>query len=103
MFTNPQKLNCSDTLELRREAGRWLKDRREALNLSQRQLAEMVGTDYYTFVSQIENGRGRIPPDRYRIWAGALGLSPKELVLALLPFYDPLTFDILFGSGSEDE
>lgn len=103
MFTNPQKLNSSDTLELRREAGRWLKDRREALNLSQRQLAEMVETDYYTFVSQIENGRGRIPPDRYRIWAGALGLSPKKLVLALLPFYDPLTFEILFGSGSEDE
>ena len=43
MYTNPQKRALSETAELRKEAGRWLKDRREARGLSQRQLAELVG------------------------------------------------------------
>ena len=98
MYTNPQKLGTADTLELRREAGRWLKQRRESVGLSQRQLADLVGTDYYTFVSQLETGRGRIPPDKYSVWAKALELDTREFVLVLLPFYDPITFDILFGN-----
>lgn len=102
MYTNPQKRNANDTLELRREAGRWLKDCREACGLSQRQLAEKVGTEYYTFISQLETGRGRIPPDKYVVWAKALGLSPREFVLTLLPFYDPVTYDILFSEQSDD-
>jgi len=38
MYSNPQRRNASDVLELRKVAGRWLKDRREACGLSQRQL-----------------------------------------------------------------
>lgn len=96
---NTQKLNTSDSAELRREAGRWLKERREAQGLSQRQLAELVDTDYYTFISQLETGRGRIPPDKYRIWAKSLGMNPRDFVLALLPFYDPILYEILFVEG----
>ncbi len=92
-----------NTLGLRREAGRWLKQRREAVGLSQRQLAELVGTEYYTFISQLETGRGRIPPDKYSVWAKALGMSVREFVLALLPYYDPVTFEILFGAEREWE
>ena len=99
MYTNPQKYNASDTLELRREAGRWLKARREAQGLSQRQLADLLGTEYYTFVSQLETGRGRIPPDRYRIWAKSLGMDTRDFVLAVLPFYDPVTYGILFSES----
>ena len=86
----------SDTLELRREAGRWLKERREQSGLSQRQLAEKVGTEYYTFISQLETGRGRVPSDKYRIGADALQMSPRDFVLALLPYYDPHTYEVLF-------
>ena len=96
MYTNRQKHAISETVELRKEAGRWLKDRREARGLSQRQLAEMVGVDYYTFISQLETGRGRIPPDKFRTWAQALGMDARDFVLALLPFYDPTTYSILF-------
>jgi len=102
MYTNPQKRGSFDTVELRREAGRWLKDRREARGISQRQLAELVGTDYYTFISQLETGRGRIPPDKYWTWAEALGVDTRELVLALLPFYDPITYNILFSGTHSD-
>jgi transcriptional regulator with XRE-family HTH domain len=105
MYTNPQKLSSDGVAELRKEAGRWLKGLREARGLSQRNLADKVGAEYYTFISQIEAGRGRIPPDRYLDWARALGTDPREFVQTLLRHYDPVTYSILFpapqNSGSE--
>jgi transcriptional regulator with XRE-family HTH domain len=98
MYTNPQRYDTAGTLELRKEAGRWLKERREACGLSQRQLASKVGAPHYTFVSQLETGRGRVPQDKYRVWAEALGLDARAFVLALLPYYDPVTYEILFPS-----
>jgi transcriptional regulator with XRE-family HTH domain len=103
VYTNPKKRNANDTLELRREAGRWLKNRRELCGLSQTKLAERVGADPYTIISQIETGRGRVPPDKYRVWAQALNMSPRVFALSLLPFYDPVTYEILFGQESIDE
>ena len=96
MYGNPQRLAAAQVQELRREGGRWLKVRRENVGLSQRQLAELVGAEYYTFISQLETGRGRIPPDRYRLWAQALRMTPKEFVRNILRFYDPVTYGILF-------
>src|SRR5579872_5030608 len=97
MYSNPQKLSESGVLELRQQAGRWLKDLREARGLSQRSLANRVDAEYYTFISQIEAGRGRIPPDRYVAWAAALGVEPKTFVQTLLRYYDPVTYGIVFG------
>ena len=96
MYGNPQRRSASDVQDLRREGGRWLKELREGAGLSQRQLAAKVGADYYTFISQLETGRGRIPPDRYTDWAAALGLEPKAFVTGLLRYYDPITFAVLF-------
>jgi len=97
MYGNPQRRSASEVQDLRREGGRWLKERREAAGLSQRQLAAKVGADYYTFISQLETGRGRIPPDRYRDWALALEVQEKVFVRELLRFYDPITYEILFS------
>jgi transcriptional regulator with XRE-family HTH domain len=97
MYSHPQKLSSNDVLALRREAGRWLKDFRERRGLSQRAIAERVGAEYYTFISQIEAGCGRIPTDRYAAWADALNVEPKFLVQTLLRCYDPVTYKILFG------
>jgi transcriptional regulator with XRE-family HTH domain len=97
VYTNPQKLPQNGVLELRQQAGRWLKELREARRLSQRGLADKVGAEYYTFISQIEAGRGRIPPDRYEAWAAALGVEPEPFVQTLLRYYDPLTHAIVFG------
>jgi transcriptional regulator with XRE-family HTH domain len=96
MYTNPQKRSDPATQELRREAGQWLKELREKRGLSQRELAARVGTEYYTFISQLETGRGRLPPDRYTIWADALGVPAREFVKRLMRYYDPVTFGILF-------
>ena len=97
MYSNPQRRTSSETIELRKEGGAWLKSLREARGLSQRKLADLIGTDYYTFISQVETGRGRIPPDRYVAWAEALGVEPREFVKNVLQFYDPITYEILFG------
>ena len=96
--TKPLKASAEEVAELRRDAGAWLKSLREARGLSQRDLAQKVGVDYYTFISQVESGRGRIPPERYRAWAGALGMAPKDFVTKLMRYYDPVTYRILFSN-----
>jgi transcriptional regulator with XRE-family HTH domain len=101
VYTHAQHLSDPEVQELRRTAGLWLKELREKRGLSQRQLATLVGAEYYTFISQLETGRGRIPPDRYKQWAEALGVEPAEFVKTLMQYYDPVTYAILFGgSGS---
>jgi transcriptional regulator with XRE-family HTH domain len=97
MSSNLQKLTCEQVQELRREAGRWLKNLRQKKGLSQRRMAALVGAEYYTFISQIEAGRGRIAPERYLSWAEALEIEPKLLVRTLLGYYDPAAYRVLFG------
>lgn len=101
MYMQNQKRNDTTVQEMRRDGGIWLKKLRLSANLSQRQLAEKVGADYYTFISQLENGRGRIPPDRYEEWAEALNVPPDTFVFNVMRFYDPVTFKILFGEKGE--
>ena len=83
--------------ELRKQAGAWLRARRCELGLSQRELAVRVKMEYYTFVSQIEAGRGRIPPDRLRDWAIALEMDSKEFAINLMRYYDPHMYSMVFG------
>ena len=94
-------LHAARMLELRRQGGRWLKDLRETGGLSQRQLAERLHLDHYTFISQLETGRGRIPPDRYLAWAHALGVDKREFVRTLMSYYDPVTYGILFDPPTD--
>ncbi|MDO1584592.1 helix-turn-helix domain-containing protein [Rhizobium oryzicola] len=91
-----------DQAALRREVGAWLKDRREAAGLSQRDLAMKVGIDYYTFISQIETGRGRVPPERYELYANALKIPVRDFVMTILRYNEPIIYGLLFD-GSEDE
>ena len=101
MYGNPQGRLNNEVQDLRRHGGRWLKEKREHAGLSQRELAERVGAEYYTFISQLETGRGRIPPDRYQVWAKALRMDARDFVRELMRFYDPVTYSILFPSDSE--
>lgn len=101
MYSHPQRRGDEQTKDLRLAAGRWLKELRERAGLSQRQLAAKVGAEYYTFISQLENGRGRIPPDSYRQWAEALGVPPREFVQQCMAFYDPITYEILFSQDAQ--
>jgi len=94
MYANVQKRDDIEVQELRTAGGAWLKSLREQAGLSQRELADKVGVTYYSFVSQLENGRGRLPPDRYEAWAKALGMDPRDFTRGLMRFYDPVTYRI---------
>lgn len=96
MLTKAYKASPEETRELRLEMGHWLKSLREARGMSQRDLSNELSLEYYTFISQLENGRGKIPPQRYVEWAEALGQEPKEFVKKLLSYYEPITYAILF-------
>jgi len=85
--------------ELRLAAGEWLRARREQCGYSQSDLAKVLKLEYYTFISQIENGRGRIPPNRYAEWADALKISRREFALQMMRYYDPITYDLIFSSS----
>ncbi len=92
-------LERKPTSTLRREAGLWLKKMREERGLSQRQMANQLQLEYYTFISQLENGRGRIPQYRYRDWAEVLGVDASTFARELLAFYDPEAYELLFSDG----
>lgn len=88
------------TKNLRQEAGRWLKASREAAGLTQAELAERVGLRYYTFVSQVESGVGRLPIETQAAWAKALRLDEAEFARTLLAYYEPELHRLLFESSA---
>ena len=90
---------ANDVSALRKKAGTWLRERRIAVGLSQRELAHRVSMEYYTFISQIEAGRGRVPAERFKEWADALEMDPREFAITLMRYYDPHSFDMIFGAG----
>jgi transcriptional regulator with XRE-family HTH domain len=84
------------TKQLRKQAGAWLKELRARAGLSQIQLAEALGFKYYTFISQVENGFGRVPTESLEKWARALGVDPSSFARELLSYYDPELHRLLF-------
>ena len=85
-----------ETKRLRKQAGTWLKELRARAGLSQIELAEILGFKYYTFISQVENGFGRLPTESMEPWARALGVDPGPLARKLLSYYDPELYRLLF-------
>ena len=85
---------------LRKEAGKWLQEQRRNSGLSQMDLANKIGLKYYTFISQVENGFGRVPSSSMGKWARALGVSPALFARHLLAYYDPELYHVLFEEDS---
>lgn len=101
MLVRAQQNGGNDAvLALRHEAGKWLRALREKAGISQRELAKRVGIEYYTFISQIEAGRGRIPPGQIRMWAEVLGVMPRRFAIEMMRYYDPHNYDTIFGVGA---
>jgi transcriptional regulator with XRE-family HTH domain len=84
------------TKQLRKQAGAWLKELRGRAGLSQIQLADLLGFKYYTFISQVENGFGRVPTESLEGWALALKVDPPSFARELLSYYDPELHRLLF-------
>ncbi|KTQ95611.1 Cro/Cl family transcriptional regulator [Aureimonas ureilytica] len=82
---------------LREEGGAWLKKQREEAGLTQKDLSEILELKIYTFISQIELGRGKIPSDRYKEWAKALGLDEYEFAKKILYYYEPSIYELVIS------
>lgn len=85
-----------DVKTLRRQAGGWLKSLREAAGLTQADVADKLGLRYYTFISQVEGGHGRVPAHQMGEWADALGIERRTFATELLRYYEPELFGLLF-------
>ena len=81
----------------RRLAGQYIRGLRTDAGLTQRDLAQRLGLEYYTFVSQVELGHNRVPAEAQKAWAKALGVPVEEFAKKLLSYYEPHTFAALFG------
>ena len=68
---------------LRKQAGRWLRELRGTAVCRNASWPPKSGAQSYTSISQLEAGRGRIPPDQYMVWAAALNVEPKLLFVPL--------------------
>lgn len=103
-FSHPQH-SSAHAAKLRKKAGAYLKNLREIAGITQIEIAEHCGFRYSQMIGQIEHGRVRLPPDKYVLYAQALGVDPREMVKRLLWWYDPYTAAALFPKplGAPDE
>lgn len=100
MYTHPQQgLSPDEVSRSRKAAGAYLRSLREAKGLSQRALSNALKMEYYTFIAQIEAGRGRLPPTQMRDWARVLGVDAREFAIEMMRHYDPRSFELLFPMG----
>jgi hypothetical protein len=60
------------------------------------ELAEILDFKYYTFISQVENGFGRVPTESMEAWGRALGVEPAAFARELLSHYEPELHRLLF-------
>ena len=82
--------------DYRRKVGARVRELREGAELTQRQLGDLVGVTNNA-ISAIELGRNPIPPERYRDFANALQVDPKEFGGFLLEYTDPWLFELIHG------
>ena len=85
----------------RKQAGMYLKNLRNKTGMTQKELANKVGLEYYTFVSQIENGSGRVPVELYGNFARAYEVDPQAFSRFIVRLYDPAVYDWLFYHSRE--
>lgn len=83
--------------QLRKQAGRYIKHLREDAGKTQMEVSKSLGYEYYTFISQVEQGTSRVPPESYESWAKVLEVPVKQFAKTLLAYYDPETFVAIFG------
>lgn len=86
----------------RKRGGLVIKTLRTSLGYTQRDLAEKCGLDYYTFVSQIEAGTGKIPPQKLVAFATALEVKPTIFAREVMKYYDPIMFEIIYETSVDE-
>ena len=83
--------------------GNIIKEKRISEGYSQKGLADALGIEYYTMISQIELGYMAVPPSLWVPLEDKLRFEPAELSILCLSEYQPNIFAALFGNASRDE
>lgn len=89
--------NTGGALKLRKHAGKYLQSCRKQAGLTQVEAAEAMGQKYFTFVSQLEQGRHRLAPEQWSFMANLYGQPVDRFAMTLLAFYDPHVYQCIFG------
>lgn len=96
--------NVRADLGKRVEFGRIIKSLREAAQLTQHDFSRLVGQKYFTFISQVENGRVRVPPDDTELWARVLGVDPQAFAKECVRYYETDDyFKAIYGKNTRKE
>ena len=83
--------------------GNQLKGYRINRGLTQKELADKIGVEYYTMISQMELGYMAIPPALWLPIAEELQIDAQQWVLTLLVEYQPELYKALFRNKSKTE
>ncbi len=90
------------TQERRKRLGSIIKDQRAAQGLTQAQFAQLVGQEYFTMISQVEQGHVRVPPHDTELWARILGVDTKAFAQECVKAYESLEYyNAIFGHNAE--
>ncbi len=103
MAYNAYDASSREARILRADAGDYIKKLRIDAKMTQRQLSDILGLEYYTFVSQLECGQGRLPPKLWVKTAKALSQDPKKFSLRMLSYYDPYAHHAITTGKTKDE
>lgn len=77
--------------------GTLMKDQRATHGFTQKALADVIGIEHYTMISQMERGHMSIPPALWVPIANALRMDRQEWVLMCLREIQPEVYGALFG------
>ncbi|WP_171052728.1 helix-turn-helix domain-containing protein [Ruegeria sediminis] len=82
-------LNCVESNdETRAEFGKYVKEARRNVGLTQQQLAVRTGLNNPSFIAAIEAGKSRLPAERLEFFAEALELEPRALAWEAIKGWD---------------
>lgn len=83
--------------------GQYIKQSRIDAGLTQKQLADALGMEYYNTISQVENDRINLPPTHWRNAANAMNLNVQEFILKCLNLMQPDMRHAVFGTLPDNE
>lgn len=83
--------------------GEALRNKRTSEGYTQKALADALGIEYYTMVSNMELGHMSIPPSLWGPIANALRMNRQEWILMCLSEIQPEVYRALFGIKDHHE
>ena len=82
------------------KAGKYIANLRKKVDgLTQREMAKQLGIEYFTFISQVENGFARVPRAALADWARVLKVPQFTFAEELLKHYEPEIYSALNDIG----